>query len=88
MAHYFFEHASQAVSRESEAALIPFEKHAILTQPLGKNTPKPAQKSTGTDTRGAGEQKQQGSEKPIGSIVLVSSVERVVAVPARALPLS
>jgi hypothetical protein len=44
MAHHFFEHASQAVSRESEATLIPLEKHATLTQPLKQNTHKLARK--------------------------------------------
>jgi putative transposase len=52
MAHHFSEHASQAVSRESEAALIPLEKHATLAQPLSQNTPKSARNSTGAD-RGA-----------------------------------
>jgi hypothetical protein len=50
MAHHFSEHASQAVSRESEAALIPLEKHATLAQPLSQNTPKSARNSTGADT--------------------------------------
>jgi hypothetical protein len=49
MAHYFSEHASQAVSRESVAALIPLEKRAKLTQPLSQNTPKSARNSTGAD---------------------------------------
>jgi hypothetical protein len=51
MAHHFSEHASQAVSRESVAALIPLEKHAPLAQPLSQNTPKSAQKLTGADKR-------------------------------------
>jgi hypothetical protein len=50
MAHHFSEHASQAVSRESVAALIPLEKRATLAQPLSQNTPKSAQKLTGADT--------------------------------------
>src|SRR5258708_39803084 len=49
MAHHFSEHASQAVSRGSEAALIPLEKRATLTQPLSQNAPKPAQNFTGAD---------------------------------------
>jgi hypothetical protein len=43
MAHHFPEHASQAVSRESEAALIPLETHARLAQPLRQHTPLLAQ---------------------------------------------
>jgi hypothetical protein len=49
MAYYFSEHASQAVSRESVAALTPLEKHAPLAQPLSQNTPKSARNSTGAD---------------------------------------
>lgn len=45
MAHHFPEHASQAVSRESEAALIPLEKHARLDQPLRQHTPVGAKQS-------------------------------------------
>jgi hypothetical protein len=44
IAHHLPEHASQAVSRESVAALIPLEKRAKLAQPLRQNTQKPAQK--------------------------------------------
>jgi hypothetical protein len=50
MAHHFSEHASQAVSRESVAALIPLEKHATLAQPLSQNTLKSARNFTGADT--------------------------------------
>src|SRR5579875_473406 len=49
MAHHFSEHAFQAVSRESIAALIPLEKHATLTQPLRQNTSKSARNFTGAD---------------------------------------
>jgi hypothetical protein len=44
IAHHLPEHASQAVSRESVAALIPLEKRAKLAQPLSQNTQKSAQK--------------------------------------------
>ena len=37
MAPHFSEHASQAMSRESVATLIPLEKHATLAQPLSQN---------------------------------------------------
>ena len=50
MAHHFPEHASQAVSRRSVAALIPLEKRATLAQLLSQYAPKPAQKLTGADT--------------------------------------
>ncbi len=50
MAHHFSEHSSQAVSRESVAALIPLEKSATLAQPLSQNTSKSAQKLTGADS--------------------------------------
>jgi len=50
MVYHFPEHASQAVSRVSEAALIPLEKHARLAQPLRQNTPMSAQNKTGADT--------------------------------------
>jgi hypothetical protein len=49
MAYHLPEHASQAVSRGSVAALIPLEKRAKLTQPLSQNAPKSAQKLTGAD---------------------------------------
>ena len=52
MAHQFSEHASQAVSRGSVAALIPLEKHATLARPLSQNAPKPARIFTGTDIGG------------------------------------
>jgi len=51
MAHLFSEHASQAVSRDSEAALIPLEKRATLAQPLRQNASKPARIFTGADNR-------------------------------------
>ena len=49
MAHHFSEHASQVVSRESVAALIPLEKHATLAQPLSQNTLKSARNFIGAD---------------------------------------
>jgi len=49
MAYHFPEQASQAVSRESTAALIPLEKSAKLTRPLRQNIPKSAQNFTGAD---------------------------------------
>ena len=49
MVQKFAELASQAVSRESVAALILLEKSATLAAPLRQNTPKPAQNSTGAD---------------------------------------
>jgi len=50
MAHHFPEHASQAVSRGSVAALIPLEKHARLAQPLRQKRLMSAQNTTGADT--------------------------------------
>ena len=47
---HFSEHASQAVSRGSGAALKPFEKHARLAQPLRQNTLQSARIFTGADT--------------------------------------
>ncbi len=50
MAHYFSEHASQAVSRESVAALIPLEKHVKLAQPLSQKALKSARNFTGANS--------------------------------------
>ncbi len=50
MAHHFSEPASQVMSRESIAALIPLEKQAPLAQPLSQNTLKSARNFTGADT--------------------------------------
>src|SRR5258708_32954559 len=50
MARHFSEHASQAVSRGSVAALISLEKRAKLAQPLSQNAPKPARNYVGADS--------------------------------------